>query len=225
MREKPESNWINHITWMREKKRGPDHPLWDSIEVICENCGKKFFRRKSAIRRHTFCSTKCSDEYARTNPWNAGENNPMHRIDAWNKGLTKETDPRVLRGALKVKQNHPSKTDPNFGKKISLALTGKYIGEKSFNWRGGYKSYYGRNWHKQRRLALRRDKYSCRICGINELELKHEPSVHHIIPFRVFGLDRYKEANDLENLITLCPGCHSEYERKTECLKGLATVG
>jgi len=39
--------------------------------------------------------------------------------------------------------------------------------------------------------------------------------VHHIVPFREFGLENYKKANRLENLISLCHSCHlkSEYEK------------
>jgi DEAD/DEAH box helicase domain-containing protein len=41
--------------------------------------------------------------------------------------------------------------------------------------------------------------------------------VHHIEPFRTFGYirgknDRYLEANRLENLVTLCTGCHRRVE-------------
>jgi predicted HNH restriction endonuclease len=31
---------------------------------------------------------------------------------------------------------------------------------------------------------------------------------HHIIPFEMFGIARYEEANQLSNLMTLCIGCH-----------------
>jgi predicted HNH restriction endonuclease len=35
--------------------------------------------------------------------------------------------------------------------------------------------------------------------------------VHHIIPFRKFGIDRYREANKISNLISLCNSCHSKF--------------
>src|SRR6266566_7066162 len=49
--------------------------------------------------------------------------------------------------------------------------------------------------------VLERDKYQCQKCGRGEdLEL------HHIIPVAVYEMDI------IENLITLCRPCHSEWE-------------
>ena len=96
-----------------------------------------------------------------------------------------------------------------YGLWISEHLTG----ENAVNWQGGYEPYYGPNWKSQRRKARRRDGYSCRYCGITEHELGRELDVHHIIPFREFGLGQYKEANRLENLISLCPIHHHKQER------------
>lgn len=57
---------------------------------------------------------------------------------------------------------------------------------------------------KQRSLARQRDQYRCRICGLPEGDRPHH--VHHKVPFRMFT-DPIK-ANELENLVTLCPNCH-----------------
>jgi DEAD/DEAH box helicase domain-containing protein len=75
---------------------------------------------------------------------------------------------------------------------------------------------YGPNWEQQRQAARARDDYRCVICG------KPEPPdrphhVHHRRPFRTFGYlrgenDRYLLANDLDNLITVCPSCHAKIE-------------
>ena len=94
--------------------------------------------------------------------------------------------------------------------KISNTKKGKarsdICGEKNPAWRGGYEPYYGANWTQQRRLTRKRDNYTCQKCGIQENGREHD--VHHIIPFREFGLKRYKEANSLDNLTTLCMSCH-----------------
>jgi len=63
---------------------------------------------------------------------------------------------------------------------------------------------YGPTWEKQRNLARQRDQYRCRICGLPEADRPHH--VHHKVPFRMFT-DPIK-ANELENLVTLCPNCH-----------------
>jgi DEAD/DEAH box helicase domain-containing protein len=54
--------------------------------------------------------------------------------------------------------------------------------------------------------------------------------VHHLRPFREFGYARgenenYLQANDLDNLITVCPSCHAKIETATRtksALSGLA---
>ena len=40
-------------------------------------------------------------------------------------------------------------------------------------------------------------------------ELGRSLDVHHIIPFRRFAGD-WRAANDLANLLTLCPTCHAK---------------
>lgn len=84
----------------------------------------------------------------------------------------------------------------------SLSATG----EDNPNWSGGYKKYYGRNWEEQREKAIERDGGKCHICGDPEIQ------VHHVHPFRTFGLENYEEANRLENLICLCQEHHSQWE-------------
>lgn len=82
-------------------------------------------------------------------------------------------------------------------------------GENSWNWKGGYEPYYGPDWAEQRCKALERDNYTCQICGNAEIE-ERELGAHHIAPFREFGRKRYKEANHLSNLLTVCNSCHGQ---------------
>jgi 5-methylcytosine-specific restriction endonuclease McrA len=60
----------------------------------------------------------------------------------------------------------------------------------------------GRNLSLPKRLALRRDKARCRICGFDTMV-----EVHHIIARRHSGPDT------LDNLITLCPNHHTMADR------------
>lgn len=90
---------------------------------------------------------------------------------------------------------------------------------------------YGPNWQQQRQKALARDGHRCRICGA-EGRPAAPLHVHHIRPFRDFGYvpgqnDNYKQANVLDNLATLCPGCHRRAEagqQTRSALGGLAYV-
>ncbi|MCB8938776.1 MAG: DEAD/DEAH box helicase [Ardenticatenaceae bacterium] len=90
---------------------------------------------------------------------------------------------------------------------------------------------YGPNWQQQRQIVLARDGHRCRNCGA-EAKPGQGLHVHHIRPFRDFNYipgqnDNYKQANQPENLITLCPSCHKQAEagqQARSALGGLAYV-
>jgi 5-methylcytosine-specific restriction endonuclease McrA len=84
-------------------------------------------------------------------------------------------------------------------------------------WTGGEVEYRGPNWNAQSEAARARDNYCCQYCGLSQENHRRALDVHHIIPFRDFKYipgenNRYLEANDLSNLITLCPVCHKKAE-------------
>lgn len=109
---------------------------------------------------------------------------------------------------------------------------------------------YGPNWKSQRLRALDRDNHQCRMCGASSDLTGFQPDgleseeglqkpvrsrslhVHHIRPFREFNYvpgqnENYQAANRLDNLITLCPGCHRQAEagqQTRSALGGLAYV-
>lgn len=75
---------------------------------------------------------------------------------------------------------------------------------------------YGPNWQQQRQQALSRDCYRCRTCG-SEAKTGQGLHIHHIRPFRDYGYipdrnEAYIQANDLDNLVTLCASCHRRAE-------------
>lgn len=74
---------------------------------------------------------------------------------------------------------------------------------------------YGPNWYKQRKAALERDGHKCQKCGYQGKKKGRywDVHVHHRIKIKSFVDMRtrtvnYQEANDLENLVTLCRLCH-----------------
>lgn len=75
-------------------------------------------------------------------------------------------------------------------------------------WTGGKVHYRGPNWEQQRKKARKRDGYKCQHCGKTEKQLNRQLDVHHVIDFKEFGVERYEEANQLQNLICLCQDCH-----------------
>ncbi|MBI3240912.1 MAG: DEAD/DEAH box helicase [Chloroflexi bacterium] len=89
---------------------------------------------------------------------------------------------------------------------------------------------YGPNWEAQRNAARARDNFRCQQCNAVEPRDGPQHHVHHLRPFREFGYVRgenenYKLANELDNLMTLCPSCHRQVEsanRAKSALGGLA---
>jgi DEAD/DEAH box helicase domain-containing protein len=77
---------------------------------------------------------------------------------------------------------------------------------------------YGANWKQQKEAARARDNYTCQNCGAPENGRAHD--VHHKTPFRSFPT--YTEANQLDNLITLCPTCHRSAEAVVRMRSGLS---
>jgi DEAD/DEAH box helicase domain-containing protein len=90
---------------------------------------------------------------------------------------------------------------------------------------------YGPNWAVQRDRARARDGYRCTHCGASE-QPDQQHDVHHIRPFREFGYiagqnEAYIEANNLDNLVSLCRSCHRAVEAVTgthSALSGLANI-
>jgi DEAD/DEAH box helicase domain-containing protein len=76
---------------------------------------------------------------------------------------------------------------------------------------------YGPNWLAQRDRARARDGYRCQACGVLEQGPSHH--VHHKTPFRAFA--SYQQANQLSNLVTLCPRCHHRVELAVRMRSGL----
>ena len=88
---------------------------------------------------------------------------------------------------------------------------------------------YGPNWQQQRQKVLERDGFRCRTCGGDGQGKLH---VHHIRPFREYGYvpgenENYLIANQISNLVALCPSCHRNAEASQQtrsALGGLAYV-
>jgi len=143
--------------WQSKHRVGKDNPTYNSVDCVCDICGKAFTRTPFHIANGEgkFCSNKCRAAWMSQNM--SGPNSPY--------------------------------------------------------WQGGEADYRGANWEKQRKEARKRDRYRCQKCGIHEKKLRRHLDVHHLIPFRSFGVDRYEEANQLTNLVCMCRSCHITTEK------------
>ena len=90
---------------------------------------------------------------------------------------------------------------------IDVRRPGVPGGERHPDWKGGVGSYYGKSWPKQRPKVIDRDGGECVICGDSD-----DVHVHHIIPFRKFGIENHEQANQLDNLVCLCQSHHRRWE-------------
>lgn len=96
-------------------------------------------------------------------------------------------------------------------------------------WVGEHVESRGPNWSQQRDRARRRDGMRCCRCGADERPGRQH-HVHHIVPFRDFGWvpgqnENYRRANQLSNLVTLCPGCHRLAEQQVAVQSTLSGLG
>jgi len=192
--------------WLSEAISGEKHRLWNKVKVECDYCGKKFLRGPAEVGYYKshFCSTEC---YGR---W-LSENVRGEKCPAWRGGKIEVRcdycGEKLHRNRYEIEHRkiHFCSSDC-FGRWLSINKSG----EHSPLWKGGYRQL-GANWLKQSARSRERDHYTCQTCGREEDGKALD--VHHIIPFREFGLVRYKEANQLSNLITLCRPCHVKAEK------------
>ncbi|MFO7897297.1 MAG: DEAD/DEAH box helicase [Candidatus Cloacimonadales bacterium] len=77
---------------------------------------------------------------------------------------------------------------------------------------------YGSKWPQISQQIRERDQHRCQHCGIVETGKAFD--VHHLKPLRSFA--SLQQANQAENLITLCSSCHRKAEMKVYIQSGLA---
>jgi 5-methylcytosine-specific restriction endonuclease McrA len=173
------------------------------IDVTCMVCGKAIQRAYTQVRlnqgRHV-CSRQCLSARMR------GEGSPVYTERV-------ETKCDTCGTTFQQPQHQYKRTEKHYCSMECLgAANGERIrGPNNARWKGGGPNYYGDNWHLQRRKALKRDGYRCQRCGKDKGVAPLV--VHHIRPFKTFGYVKgqnanYIEANDIENLMSLCMSCH-----------------
>lgn len=167
-------------------------------EVCCSNCGKAFTKWTYRLQEHNFCSRACC------NVWQRSLTPHIYKTcEICGKKL------RVLNSLLEIR--------PNSGRFCSKECLDKgnalrMQGAGNPNWQGGICPYYGPNWPQTSAKIMKRDGYKCKICNSPKTI-----EVHHLIPIRKFvdpitNITDYETANQDNNLITVCRGCHIKIE-------------
>lgn len=182
------------------------------IKVPCAVCAKIIERVPSHIKRNKeqFCSFACRD--IRNGERHKGEKSSFWRGGKMPANCDTCKAP-VMIYAHQLKEGiFCSRACFHAWQRVHFA------GENNPRWRGGpKKNYYGPNWRAQSHAARVRDNYQCRRCGISQRALKRTLHVHHVTSFQSFGYrlgenNNYISANQIDNLVTLCPRCHNSVD-------------
>lgn len=173
--------------------------------TICKQCGTSFTAK---YQKRVFCSNQCQGLWASAN--NRGVNHPNYgkpskKFSSKTKSCLVCQKPFIVKRSI-AHQSHYCSRACN-GKAKTLF----HSGTQSNLYKGGRFKERGPSWSKAKRLARERD-VCCQHCGIHPDHLGRKLDVHHIKPFRLFGIERHLEANDLSNLICLCANCHTYVE-------------
>ncbi len=193
---------------------------YKSSEYVCPVCSEIFTRSPSQIKskhNYIFCSKECQ--------YKGRTLGLTKRIVEKPYQYTPETKQKQIDTAHKPKGRRVFywKTCTNCGKSYddqhgwrtnktdtyfcSLDCCNSYrVGDKNPAWRGGYKTYYGKDWRPLQRATRKRDQYTCQRCGQHQKDIGQQLDVHHIIPISSFIIPN--DANTLENVISLCHSCH-----------------
>lgn len=178
---------------------GPNTSRYKRVTLQCPTCGKDFERAPHDVRGRSksFCSMRCYTAHK------AAES-VIVPCDACGKEL--------YRQRWQVRKFKHFFCD--FRCEGDWLVT-NVAAEGNPNWKGGAARYYGPNWPAQARAARRRDNYCCQACGIRQTNKALD--VHHVIPFKSFGYiygenNSYLQANELNNLVSLCRTCHNLIE-------------
>jgi len=163
------------------------------ITLTCEQCGKSYKTKPYMADKSNkhFCSSACYGEWQKIN--NIGRGRKRIAVKCFTCGIEFEKQSSAV-------------SEHNFCSRACFSKWRKspdWSGKNNPAWLGGNTNYRGENWNQQRQAARIRDNNACQHCGRTGDNLP----VHHKKPFHLF--DDYREANQLDNLITLCPACHS----------------
>jgi predicted nucleic acid-binding Zn ribbon protein len=181
-----------------------------SLEIKkCPVCGRNFVRKRSLKQK--YCSIECRGKARRIYKkcLNCGKFFWAKRKDA--KFCSYDCSVTFRRAHMRkcIVCGKPIKSkNKKFCSYICMGIfySDFYKGDRNPNWRGGLEKY-DLEWEINKLIALKRDKFTCQLCGKTSCALQ----VHHIIPLsKAKNREEVKRLNSLDNLITLCLSCHNK---------------
>jgi len=199
----------------------------------CRGLGKHFAWKHPEIEKAALWArvyglqqTKCKCGCGQDTPWSSkpgyvgyndfimGHN--LNTDDPWNKGLSKDTDERILKSAVSTSKSVKKKWeegdyDDRRSNASSMNKNQGWFPEGSKPWNKGlgHPSVYGPEFSKELRRTVRElFRNRCVRCDAGDSLV-----VHHI--------DTDKTNNDIENLMLLCRRCHMKIHSDISKSKGL----
>jgi endogenous inhibitor of DNA gyrase (YacG/DUF329 family) len=183
--------------------------------ATCEQCGKEFETTPKRTRGR-FCSLRCYGDWMKAH---APRGESHHQAGKPFGRSALPPNPVIMTCPICEKTFEAKPSSAHRRRCCSRQCYGQWMADNGLingasnpNWKGGVvPAYYGPDWREAQRQARARDQV-CLGCGVGPDELGRELDVHHLTPFRSFGLDHHAEANRLDNLVSLCPACHKRWE-------------
>jgi len=184
---------------------GENHPNYSGKKVNCGYCGEELIRIKSRREEceNQFCDNECYSNYISESGVYEGENNPVYN------SVTLECEYCGTEFDVPQSIADADRRFCDIDCKSSW-ISDELSGENHPLYEGYSEKTYGSNWRFIRDDVRERDDYRCQGCGKPESNMSRELDVHHIMPLKRF--DTPKEANQMNNLVALCPECHHKYE-------------
>jgi hypothetical protein len=177
---------------------GRKHKNIRTTTVICDYCGEetKQYSKNEQRNSNNFCDNECYGKW-RSGKFK-GENSPRY-----NRVLVECEN---CDNNLSVQKNEFDRTNNHFCDKDCYSSWRKCETSKE-------NLDYGKNWDKISSKVRERDG-KCVKCKIsnNKCVDKYgcQLHVHHITPLREFS--NIEKANNMQNLVSLCPTCHMKVE-------------
>jgi 5-methylcytosine-specific restriction endonuclease McrA len=197
-----------YAKWQSEYEVGENHPSWKGgpVTLECEQCGSEFERKQSHAEESRFCSQQCQGDWLAENK--TGLDHPLAKQSVIECSWCGE---EFHRSPSNIADGENFCCKPCYSKWMSENRTG----ENHPRYTGGRENY-GRGWNDKKKQAVReRDGYECQSCGMTQDAHKDEYgrslTVHHIRKASAF--DNPEKRNAMSNLVTVCMGCHGEWEK------------
>lgn len=196
----------------RNKLKGSDNPNWKNAKqsTSCLECGGQFEYYPSS-KKGLYCPD-CMEKYGNSlfaennlpSDMPSGKNHPT-----WNR---EEVECSWCGETKTVTQSEFERNEEFFCDEECMSdwRSENWSGEDHPLWKGGEIDDYGGKWPAIREKARQRDGYECVICSKSREDIGYGPEVHHIEPVR--GYDDPQDAHRLDNVVSLCPTCHSNAE-------------